>query len=214
VAFFTNYGTAYVSKINDIPATTGYGDPAQKLFKFKDGERIVAAMTFDPRALPPAELLTISARGFGQRFPSEPFNQPTTRAGRRFAKVSKGDEIVDVKSTSDDDIVIVATSKGHVLSCKADEINKLENPGKGVTVIKTMGDDRVIGFVSGQGRGDVLHVESGKGGRKFELHVDARRVTARGGKGQQIVKRSKLTLAPQAAEVPVLANTEETRQVH
>jgi DNA gyrase subunit A len=214
VAFFTNYGTAYVSKINDIPATTGYGDPAQKLYKFKDGERIVAAMTFDPRAMPPADLLTVSARGFGQRFASEPFSQPTTRAGRRFAKADKADEIVGVIGTSDDDIIIVATRKGHVLSCKADEINKLENPGKGVTVIKTASDDQVIGFVSGQGRSDVLRVETGAGGRQIELHVDVRRVTARGGKGQQIVKRSKLTLVPRPVEVPVLANTEETKQVH
>ena len=29
----------YVLRINDIPATTGYGDPVQKLFKFDDGER-------------------------------------------------------------------------------------------------------------------------------------------------------------------------------
>ena len=39
VIFFTNRGSAYVIKINDIPATTGYGDPAQKYFKFGDGEQ-------------------------------------------------------------------------------------------------------------------------------------------------------------------------------
>ena len=53
VIFFTNRGSAYVIKINDIAATTGYGDPAQKYFKFGDGEQIVAAMTLDPRALVP-----------------------------------------------------------------------------------------------------------------------------------------------------------------
>ena len=50
VAFFTNRGSAYVLKINDVTATTGYGDPAQKYFKFDDGEKIVCAMTLDPRA--------------------------------------------------------------------------------------------------------------------------------------------------------------------
>ncbi|TMQ02521.1 MAG: DNA topoisomerase 4 subunit A, partial [Deltaproteobacteria bacterium] len=34
VIFFTNKGSGYVIKINDIAATTGYGDPAQKYFKF------------------------------------------------------------------------------------------------------------------------------------------------------------------------------------
>src|SRR6185503_12969697 len=36
VMFLTNRGSAYVIKINDIAATTGYGDPAQKYFKFGD----------------------------------------------------------------------------------------------------------------------------------------------------------------------------------
>ncbi|WP_428266634.1 DNA gyrase/topoisomerase IV subunit A [Haliangium sp.] len=214
VAFFTNYGSAYVIKINDVPPTSGYGDPAQKLFKFKDGERIVSAMTMDPRALPPTELLAVSARGFGQRFATEPFQQPTTRAGRKYARPPKGDEIVSVVGTSDDDMVVVATRKGHVLACKAGEINKLENPGKGVIVIKTGEGDRVIGFISGTSRSDALHVETEKGGRNFELHADAKRLASRGGRGQQIVKRSTLTLTPRPVVVPVLANVDGTKEVH
>ena len=213
VAFFTNYGSAYVIKINDVSATSGYGDPAQKLFKFKDGERIVSAMTFDPRAMPPVELLAVSARGFGQRFAAEPFTQPTTRAGRKFAKPEEGDEIVGVSGTSEDQIVIVATRHGHVLSCKAGEINKLENPGKGVTVIKVGEDDRVIGFISGTSRAQALYVETA-GGKPHELHADSKRLTARGGKGQQIVKRSTLKLTPQPVVIPVLANVDGTKEVH
>ncbi len=40
VVFFTNYGTAYTARIADVPASTGYGEPIQRLFKFKDGERV------------------------------------------------------------------------------------------------------------------------------------------------------------------------------
>ena len=47
--FFTNYGTAYTCRFIDIPASTGYGEPIQRLFKFKDGERVVAAFSLDPR---------------------------------------------------------------------------------------------------------------------------------------------------------------------
>src|SRR5439155_3266494 len=53
ITFFSNYGTAYTARIIDIPATTGYGEPIQKLFKLKDGERIVAAVSMDDRVLPP-----------------------------------------------------------------------------------------------------------------------------------------------------------------
>src|SRR5215468_934069 len=88
VIFFTNPGSGYVIKINDIAATTGYGDPAQKYFKFADGERIVSAMTLDPRAMVPPTLLAISRNGFGLRFASATISEITTKAGRRYAKPS------------------------------------------------------------------------------------------------------------------------------
>ena len=46
---FSNRGTAYVLRLNDVPPSTGYGEPVQKLFKFGDGERVVAALSLDPR---------------------------------------------------------------------------------------------------------------------------------------------------------------------
>src|SRR5204863_2832088 len=42
--FFSNFGGAYSCRIIDVPASTGYGEPIQKQFKLKDGERIVGAM--------------------------------------------------------------------------------------------------------------------------------------------------------------------------
>ncbi len=49
VVFFTNFGVAYTAKIADVPASTGYGEPIQSLFKFKDGEKVVAALSLDAR---------------------------------------------------------------------------------------------------------------------------------------------------------------------
>ena len=49
--FFSNFGAAYTSKIIDVPASTGYGEPIQKQFKLKDGEKIVAALSLDPRVV-------------------------------------------------------------------------------------------------------------------------------------------------------------------
>ena len=42
VVFFTNFGVAYTCRIIDVPASTGYGEPIQRLFKLKDGEKVVA----------------------------------------------------------------------------------------------------------------------------------------------------------------------------
>jgi DNA gyrase subunit A len=206
VVFFTNRGSGYVIKINDIPATTGYGDPAQKFFKFADGEKIVSAMTLDPRALVPPTLLAVTKRGFGLRFAIAAHSEVTTKAGRRYARPPEGDEVLGVVACNDSDVVLTATRNAYVLRCKADEIAKLEGPGRGVTVIKTEEDDAVIGFISGH-KSDVLHLET-EGGKKFDEAADPKQVKGRGGKGHQIIKRTTLHVVPQPVAIQPLANAE------
>jgi DNA gyrase subunit A len=207
VIFFTNRGSAYVIKVNDIAATAGYGDPAQKYFKFGDGERIVAAMTLDPRAMVPPTLLAISRKGFGLRFAISQHTEVTTKAGRRYARPKDDDEILGVVPCNDTDVVVTATRDGHVLHVKADEIAKLEGAGRGVTVIKTQDDDAVIGFIAGV-KSDILQVETEKGGKSFELPADPKQVGTRGGKGRQIVKRATLRAVGKPVTIQPLANAE------
>ena len=40
VAFFSSHGACYVTRIVDIPATTGHGTPLQTLFKMADDPRV------------------------------------------------------------------------------------------------------------------------------------------------------------------------------
>jgi DNA gyrase subunit A len=207
VIFFTNRGSAYVIKINDIAPTTGYGDPAQKYFKFGDGERIVAAMTLDPRAMVPPTLLAISKKGFGLRFAVAQHTEVTTKAGRRYARPKDDDEILGVVPCNDTDVVVTATRDGHVLHVKADDIAKLEGAGRGVTVIKTQDDDIVVGFIAGV-KSDILLVETEKGGKSFDLHADPKQVGSRGGKGRQIVKRATLRAVAKPVTIQPLANAE------
>jgi DNA gyrase subunit A len=49
--FFSNFGVAYTARLNEIPASTGYGEPIQRFFKLKDGEKIVGALSLDPRVV-------------------------------------------------------------------------------------------------------------------------------------------------------------------
>ncbi len=46
--FFSNFGVAYTCRLIDVPASTGYGEPIQRLFKLRDGERVVAALEPGP----------------------------------------------------------------------------------------------------------------------------------------------------------------------
>lgn len=223
VVFFTNFGSAYVTRINDIPPSTGYGEPIQKLFKFDDGERLIAAYSLDermmtslpkPRALKEGEeaapidplakphLLAVTKKGFGLRFSLLPHAELSTRTGRKYAKLAEGDEIVSVHLVDDADLVIVATKEGRALVCKVDEINVLAGAGRGVTVLKTQDDDSVIGASTGPDGKVWLEVETTKG-KSITVTSRNHEVTGRGGVGRELVKRDTLArVVPPALVVP------------
>src|SRR5205085_7504687 len=120
VVFFSNFGVAYTARLTDIPASTGYGEPIQRFFKLKDGERIVAALSLDLRvageiaarkegAEPKAHAVAVTSDGYSLRFSLEPFVEPSTRSGRRFARTAEAAEVVGVAKLSGGEILIAAT---------------------------------------------------------------------------------------------------------
>jgi DNA gyrase subunit A len=212
--FLSNFGTAYTARIIDIPASTGYGEPIQKLFKLRDGERIIAAYSLDPRMIgdiktrkegvpPPVHALAVTSDGFALRFSFEAFVEASTRAGRRFARPSEGVEVVGVEKVKGDEIVIAATAEARGLLCRADEINYLSGPGKGVILIKLQADeDRVLGFIASHGDRDLLRVETSRGAEQT-ISTAKYEVTGRGGKGRELLQRGQFTrVIPNEVENP------------
>src|SRR3954471_10926141 len=174
IVFFSNFGVAYTSRIADIPASTGYGEPIQRFFKLKDGERIVAAFSLDPRvsgnitprkegAEPPVHAIAVTSDGYSMRFSLEPFAEPSTRSGRRYARAADGAEFVGVARLTGGEILIAATREARAILCKADEVNFLSGPGRGVILIKLSETDRVLGFIASKGDRDLMTVETTRG---------------------------------------------------
>jgi DNA gyrase subunit A len=52
VAIFSSTGKCYVLLVDDIPQTSGYGEPVQRRFAFADGEQVVRVTSLDARNLP------------------------------------------------------------------------------------------------------------------------------------------------------------------
>ena len=52
ITLCTDRGGAYTLRVNDIPLTTGHGEPVQKQFAFDDNEHLVGVVCHDPRCLP------------------------------------------------------------------------------------------------------------------------------------------------------------------
>ena len=74
----------------------------------------------------------VTSDGYALRFGLEAFVEPSTRAGRRFARPSEGAEVVGVARLTGGEILIAATAEARGILCKADEVNFLSGPGKGV----------------------------------------------------------------------------------
>src|SRR5439155_4115865 len=95
----------------------------------------------------PVHGVAVSSNGFALRFGLEGLIEPSTRAGRRFARPSKGAEIVGVARYTGSEILIAATAEGRGILSKAEEENYLSGPGKGVLLIKLRKDDKVLGII-------------------------------------------------------------------
>ena len=220
---FSNLGSAYTIRIGDIPpARSGYGDPAQKLFKFKDGERIITALSLDPRfyvvpaqpkkkkapVLPlfdgaptgpndPVSLgqvIGMSSTGMGVRFDLASFKEPSTRLGRKFMKVREGEEVVTIEALS-------RTSKAPILAV-------VSQKGR-VLLCKA----EEVGVLSGPGRGVIVMkldpadrllaarllyqkddqlVALKQEGAKLPITIRKYQLVGRGGKGHALFKRGSL----------------------
>jgi len=206
--FFSNFGSAYTCRVVDVPASTGYGEPIQKLFKFKDGERVIAAFSLDPRVrgdighvpegedgpaaaeaeVPPVHALAVTSDGYSLRFSLAGFVEPSTRSGRRYARVPDGAEVVAVARTTGEETVIAATKDARAMLCAAEEINFLSGPGRGVILIKLQGDDRVLGAIVSTGDRDLMTVETSRGSEQT-ISTAKYEVTGRGGKGRELMQR-------------------------
>jgi DNA gyrase subunit A len=209
LVFFSSAGSAYVTRFNDVPASTGYGDPVQKLFKFDDGERVVGALSLDPRLPIPSMMVAVSKDGYGLRFTLEAHKEVSTRSGRRFAKAGTGDEIIGVSPCTPKDLLAVVTKNTNALVCKVDEINELAGPGRGVTVIKTADDDQVMAFLCTSKKDAELVLETDKG-KTLKLSPGRYEVTGRGGKGREMSKKDHVKSVSRALEFVLLPETEKS----
>jgi DNA gyrase subunit A len=210
IAFFSNYGTCYTARIIDIPATTGYGEPIQKLFKLKDGEKIVAAYSMDDRVLPAKSTainpkkpesapavhgLAITSDGYSLRFGLDTYREVSTKAGRRYARPASEAQVVATFVITGKETVIAASQNRRVLLCTADEINFLSGPGKGVLLIKLdnkKGDpDKLLAAIIASSDRETLTVKTSMGGEQ-RLNTGRYKVTGRGGKGHEFVSRGQI----------------------
>ncbi len=205
IAVFSSAGKVYVTKANDLPAGSGFGEPVQHLFKFGDGERPVTAMNLATvfagapgeeekgkqaeLSLAPREVtaVSVSAKGIGFKFDLGQFNSVTTRAGKKFAGVKTGDSIMGV-DILDLPNVLLLTSEGKAVVVAAKDIPFLSGAGKGVKLVNVKKGDVTL-FRAVQ-KGEQVKVIDEKGKEKV-IDLKHYGVMTRGSVGFKAVKAVK-----------------------
>ncbi|MDH4162325.1 MAG: DNA topoisomerase IV subunit A [Nitrospirota bacterium] len=207
IAVFSSAGKVYVIKAFDLPSGSGFGEPVQHLFKFGDGERPIATMNFStvlsntaagegedeqPKAKQ-AELslsggtviaISVSSKGIGFKFDLSQFNSVTTRAGKKFAGVKEGDNIMAVEIL-DRLNVLFLTTEGKAVVVAEKEIPLLTGAGKGVKLVNVKNGD--VALVRAVNKGEQVKVIDDKGKEKT-LELKNFGVMTRGSVGLKAVK--------------------------
>jgi DNA gyrase subunit A len=211
VIFLADDGTAYTLRINEVPASSGYGEPIAKFFRLADQVKIIAALTTDERFTPPEQeakngepsppyLLVATAQGQTLRIPLAPFRKASTKVGRQYVRLNEGDKVVLALVPRDHKSLFLASADGHVIHFLLEEINILSGVGKGVLGIKLDEGDNCLGGAAIRNQNDALIVET-SGGKQMEFY-GSRELTARGGKGIEAVKRTSFVrIVPPAIEL-------------
>ncbi|QDU64463.1 DNA gyrase subunit A [Planctomycetes bacterium Pan216] len=210
VVLFSSDGFAYTMRIDEVPVSSGYGEPLAKFFRLRDGVTIVGAATTDSRftptgqAMPPRrsmfmketeewQLVVATRSGNILRTALAPFGVPSTKAGRRYVRLTdNSDEVVFVGvPTIDDETMFLAASDGHVIHFHLSDVNVLSGVGKGVKGIKMEDKVSCIGGQIVSGFREAMKVETTRGS-ELELRRGKYQPTGRGGKGHEVIKRGGL----------------------
>jgi DNA gyrase subunit A len=210
VVVFSSDGVAYTLPIEQVPASSGYGDPLSKLVRGGDGARTVWAVSTDPRFTPadstvrknqpPAPYLLIATRsGQVMQLSFSPFRTPSTKAGRRFCRLRERDSVVFVELVRDAETVFLATRDARLIHFKIDDVPILGGPGKGVRGIKLAPNDEVLGAIQLGRPGDALHVINAND-KTLSFGQMKYGVTSRGGKG---IKTSTRTGFKEIVPLPI-----------
>ena len=193
IVIFSSEGIAYTLPADQLPASTGYGDPLSKCVKLGDGAKVVGAVTTDPRFTAadknakkqptPAPFLLVATR-MGQvlQISLSHFRAPSTKSGRKYCRLRTGDSVVCVGLVGEAETMFLATSQARVLHFAISEVPVLSAAGKGVRGIKLESGDEVLGAIQLARPSDCLRVTN-TAGTQMSFGQQKYGVASRGGKG-------------------------------
>jgi DNA gyrase subunit A len=206
VTFLSSDGFAYTMRIDGVPASSGYGEPLGKFFRLRDGVKVVAAFTSDPRFTPMGvpvttkkppyylkagewQLVTATSAGFVNRLSLTPFLAESTKAGRRFIRVTEGEQVVMAGvPTAGNETMFLAADDGRLIHFNIEDIPLIGGVGKGVRGIRLSKNAKCLGGLIVGETHDRIVLET-RAGTERDFRAASYEPVSRGGKGYEVVKR-------------------------
>ncbi len=203
VVLFASDGSAYTLPVDQIPASSGYGDPISKHVRWGDGVSLVGAVTTDARftdedrkyrsePTPRPFILVVTERGQVMRVSLSHFRAVSTKVGRKYCRLRKGDRVVFAELVTKAKTMFVATRKARVIHFPIKEVPILAGPGIGVIGIKLASGDLVLGARQLSRPSDALRVKNSND-KVVSFGQTKYNVTSRGGKGVRTSQRNEFT---------------------
>ena len=200
VVVFASNGVAYTLPMDQIPASSGYGEPLSKHVRLGDGVAPVNAVSTDARFTPEDKkvrgqsttapyLLIATRHGQVMRLSFATFRTPSTKVGRKYCRLRGGDSVVFVELCRDAETMFLATRKARIIHFAIAEVPILAAAGKGVHGIKLEKGDEVLGAMQLSRPSDTLHVINSNDTR-LSFGQMKYGVTSRGGKGVRTSQRN------------------------
>ena len=202
VIFFSSDGTAYTLPADQIPASTGYGEPLSKHVRLSDGAHIVSIISTDPRftpedtaadEAPPAPYLFIATSdGSVMRLSLSGFRLPSTKNGRRFCRLAGDAKVVHAEIVNEEDTIFLISHEARLIHFSVTDVPILNGPGKGVRGLKLVEPkDHVMGAKRLTRPSDVLKVIN-ENDKELSFGQMKYTITSRGGKGIKTSQRTSI----------------------
>jgi DNA gyrase subunit A len=205
VTVFSSLGSAYVIRVDDVPSTTGYGEPLQRHFNFGDGEKVVGVVSHDARHRPvvqeslplndddppPPWAVAMTEGGRVLRVPLSAHEEISTKSGRRFARLDDDDAVLAVYTCDGTEFCAAASHGGRAIVFPVAEAPILARSGKGSMGIKLRDDDRLLAFELARNSLEGPEVVTSLG-RTLVVRERKFGVSKRGARGRIVLKRGSI----------------------
>lgn len=197
LALFSSAGNVFVTRVSDVVATSGYGVPVQKMFRFGDGEQIVACRVVDrvsddgdddqnKRDKNERELFFFTERGLGLRLSSSHVRD-TKKVGKRLVRLRSDDRLAGViEIDTKRQMLFLVSQQGYGLVFLNGEVPLLTNAGKGVLLHKMTHEDKLVSACCVK-RQDSVVVSTKKGTK--EVSISSLTIEVRARRGHKIAPK-------------------------